>query len=294
MLRKILYKLKYKFHYFFENIIFNDRILYIKKKNNYKFFNSNNSWNKVAQNIKKQSSKKNKKSFFQSWSVISRLAPTDFILGYKILNKIKKNFLGEELLNKCSTPPWGSPVLLRKYPFLSTQTAAHLLNIISFYDCFGKKFLYYKLFIDFGGGYGGLARCLCQLRNHFFIHIVDLADMLGVQKTYINNTSNFRDRINFTSNIKNLNGRYDLFNASFSFSEISEKKRLNVENFILKKCDRFHITYQNKFNNIDNVKYMKNFQKKFRLKKWKVFIKPFNYYGSDNKFIIYGISPKHK
>ena len=32
MLRKILYKLKYKFDYFFENIIFNDRILYLKKK----------------------------------------------------------------------------------------------------------------------------------------------------------------------------------------------------------------------------------------------------------------------
>lgn len=294
MLRKILYKLKFKFNLFFENTIFNDNILYIIKKENYKFFNSNNYWNKVAQNIKKQSSPQNKNSFFRSWSVISHLAPTDFILGYKILIKIKKHFLGEELLNKCSTPPWGSPVLLRKYPFLSTQTAAHLLNIISFYDCFGKKFLYYKLLIDFGGGYGGLARCLCQLRNHYFIHIIDLPNMLKVQKTYINETSSFRDRINFTSNIKNLNGRYDLFNASFSFSEISENKRLKVENFILKKCDRFHIIYQNIFNNIDNDKYIKNFQKKFRLKKWKVFIKPFDYYGSDNKFIIYGISPKHK
>jgi hypothetical protein len=129
MLRKILQKLKFKFDYFFENTIFNDNILdrdIKREKINYKFFNSDNYWNKIAQDIKKQSSKKNKKNFFRSWSVISHLAPTDFILGYKILNKIKKHFLGEELLNKCSTPPWGSPFLLRKYPFLSIQTAGHL------------------------------------------------------------------------------------------------------------------------------------------------------------------------
>ena len=224
-------------------------------------------------------------------SVINHLAPNDFTLGYKSLHRIRKHFLGEQLLNKCSTPPWGSPSLLRKYPFFSSQTIMHLINIISIYDCFGKKFLNYKSIVDFGGGYGGLARCLCQLSSHYIIHIVDLPEMLKVQKNYINKTSNFYDRITFVSNTKTLNTKYDLFNASFSFSEISENKRSNVENFILKKCDRFHIIYQNNFNNLDNIKYMKNFQKKFRLKKCKVYIKPYKYYGSNNKYLIYGISP---
>ena len=167
MLKKIIFKIKRKLDFFFENTLFNNQRLdrkLKKKQSNKKFQNGNNYWNKVAQNIEKQSSTKNEKTFFLSSSVTLHLAPPEYILGYKLLKKIKKHVIGEQLLNKCSTPPWGSPFILRMYPFISPQTAIHLINIISFYDCFGKKFLYYKSIIDFGGGYGGLARCLANLQ----------------------------------------------------------------------------------------------------------------------------------
>jgi hypothetical protein len=166
----------------------------------------------------------------------------------------------------------------------------HLINIISIHDCFGKNFFNYKTIVDFGGGYGGLARCLCQLTNNLIINIVDLPKMLKVQKKYLNLTSNFNNHVRFNSNVKSLKGRYDLFNASFSFSEMPENKRLTVENFILAKCNSFHIIYQSNFDNINNVNYMDNFAKKARSNKWKVFIKPYKYHESDNKYIMYGIS----
>ena len=208
-------------------------------------------------------------------------------MGYKFIKKIRGHKLGEELLNKCQTPRWGSPFLLKRFPFLSPTTASHLANIISIYDSFGKEFRNYKQVVDFGGGYGGLAKCLCEISNNIQVNIIDLPRMLEVQKKYIHKTSDFKKRIFFYKNVNFLKNKYCLFNASFSFSEMPLVQRKNIENFIINKCKRIHIVFQNNFNSVDNIKYMKKFALKLRARNWKVSFKPYGY-GSGSKYVMYG------
>lgn len=283
-------KIKRKWNHFLEaefnkNIIDRNKYLDIKKK---QYPKGKDYWNSVSLEIKKAAENKNEKYFFRNWAVIVHLAYPDWTLGYKFINKIKDHKLGEELLNKCQTPPWGSPFLLKKFPFLSTTTASHLANIISIYDSFGDKFKNFKNIVDFGGGYGGLARCLCQISKNMLINIVDIQRMLEIQKKYILKTSNFEKRIFFYKDVNSLKNKYCLFNASFSFSEVPVDQRKNIEDFIINKCKRVHIIYQNNFNNVDNIKYMSKFALKLRSRKWKVFFKPYGY-GSSSKFIMYGM-----
>ena len=252
------------------------------------YLSDNNYWDKISLKIRRAAETRNKKYFFRNWAVILHLASEDWSVGYEFVNKIKNHKLGEELLNKCQTPPWGSPFLMKKFPFLSPTTASHLVNIISIYDAFGDELKKYKNIVDFGGGYGGLARCLLQITKITKINIVDLEKMLEVQKKYITETSNFEKRIFFFKNVNLLKNNYCLFNASFSFSEISLIDRKNIENFILNKCIRFHIIYQDEFNNVDNQKYMSEFATKLKAKKWQVFFKPYGH-GSSSNLVFFGM-----
>lgn len=286
----MLYKIRNKLNNFLEtsfnrNLIDRKNYIDIKKK---KIQKKSNYWDIVSKEIQKAASSKNEKFFFRNWAVTLHLASEDHSLGYKFIKKIKGHKLGEELLNKCQTPRWGSPFLLKRFPFLSPTTASHLANIISIYDSFGNEFRNYKQVVDFGGGYGGLAKCLCEISNNYQINILDLPRMLEVQKKYIQKTSNFKKRIFFYKNINFLKNKYCLFNASFSFSEVPLVQRKNIENFIINKCKRIHIVFQNNFNNVDNIKYMNQLALKLRSKKWKVFFKSYGY-GSNTKFIMYGM-----
>jgi hypothetical protein len=285
----MLYKIENKLNKISETS-FNKNIIDRKKFSNVKKIKIKkniNYWNVVSKEIQKAANNKNEKYFFRNWAVILHLASEDHSLGYKFIKKIKDHKIGEELLSKCQTPNWGSPFLLKKFPFLSPTTASHLVNIISIYDSFGNEFKKYKNIVDFGGGYGGLAKCLCEISDNFKINIIDLPKMLEIQKKYIIKTSNFKKRIFFNKNFDSLSGRYCLFNASFSFSEVPLNQRKIIENFIKNKCKRIHIIYQNNFNDVDNIEYMKKFALKLRNKNWKISFKPYGY-EAESKYIMYG------
>ena len=275
-----------KFVVYFREIIFNKNIIDRKnyKKNSKKYFlpKEENYWISVASEINRAADLNNGKYFFLNKEVILHLASQNSYLGYRLLDKIKTHLKGEELLNKCSTPSWGGPFLLKKYPFASPTTLSHLANLLSINDSFNQELKLYKSFIDFGGGYGGLARCLRQISSKINISIVDLITMHHVQKKYLNNTLDFDDRILFFKDINELNDNYEIFNASFSFSETPLEKRRDVENFIIKKCSKLHIIFQSNFNNIDNKKYMSDFAIRLKTEGWQVFIKPYDWYGWDS------------
>ncbi len=291
----MLNKIKRKLDHFIETK-FNESLIKKKKQNKKKELRikkDENYWNNVSSNILKAAEFENGKYFFRNKSVILHLAANDYLLGYKFLKKIKGHILGKELLNKCQTSPWGSQFIMRKYPSLSPSTAGHLANIISMYDSFGKEFKNFKNIVDFGGGYGGLAKCLCEFSEKVNIQIIDIEKMLKIQEKYILETSNFKKRIFFIKNLNSLKNKYCLFNASFSFSEVPLIYRKKVEKFIINNCNRIHIIYQNNFNNLDNIKYMDEFAGRLKSKKWKVYFKPYGY-GSNSKFIMFGQSGKLK
>jgi len=279
-----------KFAFYFREILFNKNIIdrknYNKNSKKYFFPKEENYWISTASKINRAADLNNGKYFFLNKEVILHLASQNSNLGYRLLDKIKSHLKGEELLNKCSTPAWGSPFLLKKYPFASPTTLSHLANLLSINDSFGQELKLYKSFIDFGGGYGGLARCLRQISNKINISIVDLIAMHHVQKKYLNNTLDFDDRIFFFKDINELNDNYEIFNASFSFSETPLENRTDVENFIIKKCEKLHIIFQSNFNNIDNKMYMSDFATRLKTEGWQVFIKPYDWYGWDSVFVM--------
>ena len=283
-----------KFLFYFNEFIFNKNIINRKKfikdsKINF-FPKEENYWISVALEIARAADLNNGKYFFLNKEVILHLASQNSKLGYRLLEKIQSHLKGEELLNKCTTPSWGSPFLLKKYPFASPTTLSHLANLLSIYDSFGQELKLYKSFVDFGGGYGGLARCLHQISNKINISIVDLISMHYVQKKYLNHTLDFDEQILFFKDINELNGNYEIFNASFSFSEISLEKRREIENFIIKKCSKLHIIFQSNFNNINNNKYMNDFSTRLKAEGWQVSIKPYDWYGWDSVSVMTGKS----
>lgn len=284
--KKLLYKintlLDKKFN---EDIFF--RIKQSNNKNSITFDKNENYWIAVAQEILKSANINNGKKFFQNKAVLDHLSSDYADLGYEILRKIKNHPFGDEILNICQTPPWGSPFLLRKFPSLSSTTATHLANILSINDAFDMKIEEYKSFVDFGGGYGGLARCILQLNTNIDLSIIDFKQMTDLQQLYLKKTLRTKLPINFYTNIDQLNKKYEIFNACFSFSETPLVLRETIEYKIFNNFEKLHIIFQERFNDIDNLKYMEAFSNKLRNKGWQVSLDQYKWYRSKSKYLLF-------
>ena len=270
--------------------IFNKNILHAtnKLKTDFEvmFHKGLDYWSEVAIEICRASNHEGGKQFFKSPIVINHLASEDHELGYKLLNKIQAHPLGFGLLNKCSTPPWGTPYLLRRYPFLSPTTASHIANILAIQDVFTLDVSNFKNFIDFGGGYGGLARCILQTSNSTDVSIIDLPNMHKVQRNYLSSTTNLIKNIKFYSLPNELEQlEYDIFNASFSMSEVPLARRVEIENLIFNKCIRCFIIFQDNFNGINNNSYMFELNKKLLDNGWHVVIEKYKWYDTGCHFL---------
>ena len=281
LIRKIKSALKLYISFFEVN--FNKKIITRSEYNKTiekKFFpKTEKYWDAVATEILKAAHLDDGKHFFLNKIVQMHLASENNFLGYRLLHKVREHTKGEELLNKCKSSAWGAPFMLKRYPYVTPSAIGHIANLLSIYDEFGKELNQYKSFLDFGGGFGGLASCLCQISNKVSFTIVDLPQMIEVQKKYLISTTTFNERIFFSNDCNELNSRYDVFNASFSFSEIPLESRVSVEYFIIKKCDTAHIIFNKNFNDIDNVIYMNDFATKLITKGWQVSIKPYHWFG---------------
>jgi hypothetical protein len=230
-------------------------------------------WASVGRRIK-EVSETQERSFFHDPVVILHLASENYRLGYRLIEKIYAHPLGQDLLNRCGTPSWGSPYLLRKYPFLSPTTASHIANLLSIYDHFGSRF---SSILDFGGGYGGLARCISQVGDVKNIYVCDIPDMIDVQRRYLEKTLESH-KVEFFSDINILECEFNIFNASFSFSEMPIEDRLKVEDQIIKYAGAAHIIFQPSFNGVDNEQHMNKFKCRLKASGWKAIIIKYEMY----------------
>ncbi|MBF9020227.1 hypothetical protein HKCCA1058_05890 [Rhodobacterales bacterium HKCCA1058] len=241
-------------------------------------------WLDVAKHIRSVA-EHGHENFFRDAEVILHLASEDAFLGYELLKKIRLHPIGEHILNKCGTPAWGAPFILQDYPFVSPTTASHIANILSIYDTCGQEI---SSILDFGGGYGGFARCLATLDPKLEVNIFDLVEMQYVQKKYLNDTTS-SGNYNFFSNIEDLDCiNVDVFNASFSFSETPLIHRERIEKYIIQNTNSAHIIFQPQFNGIDNLEYMDSFRKRLESCGWFVNIKKYDWYGRDAVFLLIG------
>ena len=289
---KLFIKAKQKIFNIFEKQ-FNKSIIFrsskVKKSLNVSIDIKNEDyWQKVSKNILNASNFNGGESFFLDKTVVGHLASNNSGLGYRLLDKINSDLNGKEYLNKIRTPSYGSPFLLKKFPFLSPTTASHIVNLLSIEECFKKKINQFRSILDFGGGYGGLAQCIAQLSNSTNISIVDISDMIEVQKKYLSKTG-FLNNISFYKDLNNLmDTQFELFNASFSMSEVNFKERNYIKKFVEKNCLRIHIIFQDNFNEIDNLSFFKNFANELKLKNWEVSLINYDWYDWPNIRLLYG------
>lgn len=268
-----------------------------KLLNGERFFNDNYTisqsgsdyWSEVSSLIARALENNEGIHFFRNKIVVDHLASNDFRLGYNILKRIRRGEF-KNFLNYVNTPAWGRPFLLREYPSLSPSTLSHLANLISVCEHFGIKIEELKNLIDFGGGYGGLARVAIQLNPEINIDIIDSKSMHLVQERFLSQTlhKSLLNSVDFFQNILELKGQNYLFNATFSLSETSLELRGEIESFLLNRCNRIFIVFQSSFNKVDNELYMQELCNILIRNDYSAKISPYDWYStrSDVKLLI--------
>ena len=227
----------------------------------------------------------NQAHFFNDPVVITHLASHDLVTGYRLIKKILKHPVGPSLLNKCQVSPWGSPYILRKYPSQTPTSASHIANLLSLIDNFGSNL---ESIVEFGGGYGGFARFVALALPSTVISIVDCEDMLYLQGKYLSSTINSQN-ISFFNDVAQLVlPKYDVFNASFSFSEVPLQQRSLIEQCLLSQFNNVHIIFQDNFNGVDNTVYMRELQNLLTSHGWSVRIRNYEWYEWNSATLLVG------
>lgn len=198
--------------------------------------------------------------FFKVPVVQIHIASPDFSLGKYIVEKLKKSAVGIEFLGKISDSPLGGPIRIPQFPSISPTTATHIANLVYLEEVLNVDLSKSKRIVEFGGGYGGLSRCLKLINSTHQISIIDSQLMADIQRDYLKNTlpSNEEFDIEFRRKIAEINGGVDIFNASFSLSETPFEIRAEVLNFIKNNCKNFLIIFQKEFLEYDNLSYFNN------------------------------------
>ena len=277
IIKKILYNIFLKYSNLFKKHQISPKSLIFK---NYKKYHSVNKtkWDEISQKIFESSiildykNRNNnfilKNDFLRNHIVSYALHPNQPRLGKDLINYLRNNDYGNQLLSCYSDSAFGKPYLLfPELPTHSSLTLQHfsyllLINKYLKVDLLTKE---NSLFIDYGHGYGNMSRILLLLNNKINIHILDLETMLIIQKSFHKNTinSSLLDRIEYFKSddyeSKILKKYYHKhFNATFSLSETNIQNRKKWTIFIDDNIDSFFIAYQEEFDQIKNLGWVKN------------------------------------
>jgi hypothetical protein len=189
------------------------------------------------------------------------------------------------------------------YPQTSGNSVHHAYHLARFEDSVKRKIEDSSLILEFGGGYGNMCRIIHNLGFKGNYIIFDLQPFSALQTFYLKtngisaslNNLKINSQVYCLSSLQKLSialkrfrsSRNKTFIATWSLSESSVSFRNKVL-FSLKSFDLHLIAYQSSFNDIDNVGYFKNYQKKVGTHRWfqsKISMLPNNFYlfGKPNK-----------
>ena len=251
----------------------------IQKKLNSIYFNkkylknTHNIFNKKMLNLLKEKELASflRKNFIQKmFFVHNRL----FILKELLELKKDKNWILYKKLIK--EDDVGNPVRYFLYPRSSGNRINHVYHLSVLTKEFNINLKKLNNVFEFGGGYGCMARIFSKINKRakfkcFDTNIVNLLQYYYLKQNNLDVGFSRKNKIHLISNIKKINTRSSnsLFIANWSLSEtpINFRKKFikSIKNskFIL-------ISFQENFENIDNLKYFKNlkksFEKKFEIK----------------------------
>ena len=205
-----------------------------------------------------------------------------FYIIFQLLSlRISKNWnLWKELLEENSV---GNPLRFFIYPYSSGNRIRLVYHIKKFIDWSNINISDVGLVLEFGGGYGCMASIFQTLSKKIKYIIYDIREVLLLQYYYLkmNNYDvsfvSSKKNIFLTNNIFKLkntllkkNNKKKLLIMNWSLSEIPLHTRSSIENLIY-NFNYMIISFQDKFEKIDNINYFNSLKNK--LTKYKFDIK---------------------
>jgi len=234
--------------------------------------NTHNVFNKKILDLLKKKELTNflRKNFIQKmFFVHNRL----FILKELLELKKDKNWiLYKKLIEEDNV---GNPVRYFLYPKSSGNRINHVYHLSVLTKEFNINLKKLNNVFEFGGGYGCMARIFSKINKRtafkcFDTNIVNLLQYYYLKQNNLDVGFSKKNKIHLISNIKKINTRYSnsLFIANWSLSEtpINFRKKFIKS---IKNSKLILISFQESFENINNLKYFKNL-KKYLDKKFKV------------------------
>ena len=235
--------------------------------------NTHNVFNKKILDLLKKRELTNflRKNFIQKmFFVHNRL----FILKELLELKKDKNWiLYKKLIEEDNV---GNPVRYFLYPKSSGNRINHVYHLSVLTKEFNINLKKLNNVFEFGGGYGCMARIFSKINKRtvftcFDTSIVNLLQYYYLKQNNLDVGFSKKNKFHLISNIKKINTRYSnsLFIANWSLSEtpINFRKKFIKS---IKNSKLILISFQENFENIDNLKYFKNLkknlEKKFEIK----------------------------
>ena len=182
----------------------------------------------------------------------------------KILQKSKKWNFYKNLLKEDDI---GNPIRYFLYPYSSGNLINHVYHLNIFEDEFKinlKKDI--KKVFEFGGGYGCMARIFSKINSNVRYTCFDTHNVNLLQYYYLKHNNldvGFENKNTYflTSKFHKIMNNSNLFIANWSLSEtpLEFRKKFNK---ILLKNKFILICFQEKFEDIDNLKYFQNLRQK--------------------------------
>jgi hypothetical protein len=187
-------------------------------------------------------------------------------------NKLYKKLLLEDNI--------GNPVRYFLYPNSSGNRIREVFHLLNFQDFSKIALKKINIILEFGGGYGNMARLFYKINKNINYKIFDTFHVNLLQYYYLrmlkiplsfNGINNKNISLNYNILKYNSFSKKDkkLFIANWSLSE----SPLKLRRIIMKKIVNFDyvlISYQEKFENINNHLYFSNIAKNFNHKKFVV------------------------
>jgi len=235
--------------------------------------NTHNLFNKKILNLltNKQLTSFLRQSFIQKMFFIhNRL----FILDELLELKKDKNWIFYEKLIKEDNA--GNPIRFFLYPKSSGNKINHVYHLSILSNEFNVNLKKIKNVFEFGGGYGCMARIFSKINKKIFFTCFDTSYVNLLQYYYLKQNNldvgfSKNNKFFLTSDVKKINSSStnSLFIANWSLSEIPINFRKKFFKLI-KNSKLILISFQENFENIDNLKFFnnlkKNLGKKFEIK----------------------------
>ena len=204
----------------------------------------------------------------------------------EIKNDIKGFSQWKKLLQEDNV---GDPIRYFLYPKSSGNRIRQVYHLKKFCDFSKIKIKEIKKVLEIGGGYGCMARIFSKLNSKIKYIIFDTFEVNLLQYYYLKlnkldaNIDNIKSKINLSSSLKDIckddQNPQTLFIANWSLSEMPLKLRSRILKFTF-KIPHILISFQDNFENINNLKYFQKIREKLDKKGYKTLVTGLQYYNN--------------